>query len=96
MDIDATDFDTIRVSIAHHLAKGIDPRLSLRQVSTITGWKLGNIRRYVYESKSLPVERVGPMALKRVRMKYSAVWNAFRPDGFPDPTKSAALGYRPL
>jgi hypothetical protein len=96
MDIEATDFDTIRVAIAHHLAKGIDPHLSLRQVATITGWKLGNIRRYVYESKSLPVEHIGPMTLKRVRMRYSAVWNVFRPDGCPDPTKSAALGYRPL
>lgn len=96
MDIEATDFDAIRVAIAHHLAKGINPRLSIRQVVTITGWKFSNIKRYIYEAKTLPVEHVGPMELKRVRIRYSDVWNAFHPDGMPDPTKSAALGYRPL
>ena len=88
MDIDATDFDSLKAAIAHHLARGIDPRLSLRQVATITGWKYANLHRYVYDYKSLAVERVGPMTLQRVRVRYSEVWRAFQPDGMPRPKQS--------
>jgi hypothetical protein len=49
-----------------------DPLYSLRQVSHFTGAKLKTVRRWVEEER-IPVERIGPLRLKRVRVKHSVL-----------------------
>jgi hypothetical protein len=49
-----------------------DPLYSLRQVSEFTDTKLRTIRRWVEEER-IPVERIGPLRLKRVRVKHSVL-----------------------
>jgi hypothetical protein len=49
-----------------------DPLYSLRQVADFTDTKLRTIRRWVEEER-IPVERIGPLRLKRVRVKHSVL-----------------------
>jgi hypothetical protein len=49
-----------------------EPLYSLRQVSIFTDTKISTVRRWV-EEKRIPVERVGPLRLKRVRVKHSVL-----------------------
>jgi excisionase family DNA binding protein len=53
-----------------------DPLYSLREVADFTGTKLRTVRRWVNEDR-IPVERVGPLRLKRVRVKHSVLLALF-------------------
>lgn len=49
-----------------------DPLYSLREVSVLTSTPLDTVRRWVLEQR-IPVERIGPLRLKRVRVKHSVL-----------------------
>jgi excisionase family DNA binding protein len=49
-----------------------DPLYSLRQVADFTGTPIDTVRRWVLEGR-IEVERVGPLRLKRVRVKQSVL-----------------------
>jgi excisionase family DNA binding protein len=53
-----------------------DPLYSLRQVADFTGTPIDTVRRWVLEGR-IEVERVGPLRLKRVRVKQSVLLALF-------------------
>jgi excisionase family DNA binding protein len=53
-----------------------DPLYSLRQVADFTGTPIDTVRRWVLEGR-IEVERVGPLRLKRVRVKQSVLLTLF-------------------
>lgn len=54
----------------------MDPMYSLRQVATMTDSTLATVRRWVKYDR-LPVERIGPLKLKRVRVRRSVLIRLF-------------------
>lgn len=50
----------------------IEPMYSLRQVAEFTESKLHTVRRWVAHEQ-IPVERIGPTKLKRVRVRRSVL-----------------------
>lgn len=53
-----------------------DPLYSLREVARLTDTPLATVRRWVLEQR-IPVERIGPLALKRVRVRHSVLLALF-------------------
>lgn len=53
-----------------------DRLLSLRQVADLTDTKLSTVRRWVRDDR-IPVDRVGPLRLKRVRVRASVLVGLF-------------------
>lgn len=66
-----------------------DPLYSLTEVSRLTNTPLSTVRRWVFERR-IPVERIGPLMLKRVRVRRS-VLKAFFPqtENLSNPNQSA-------
>lgn len=54
----------------------IEPLYSLREVATLTNTKIDTVRSWVREGR-IEVERVGPLRLKRVRVKHSVLIQFF-------------------
>jgi hypothetical protein len=54
----------------------VDPLYSLRDVAELTDTPIGTVRRWVQEHR-IPVERIGPLALKRVRVRHSVLVDLF-------------------
>lgn len=53
-----------------------EPLYSLRQVAQVTDTPIATVRRWVLEQR-IPVERVGPLRLKRVRVRHSVLVELF-------------------
>lgn len=53
-----------------------DRLYSLREVADLTDTKIHTVRRWVREQR-FPVIRVGPLALKRVRVRHSVLVELF-------------------
>jgi excisionase family DNA binding protein len=53
-----------------------DRLYSLREVATLTDTSISTVRRWV-EDKRIPVERVGPLVLKRLRVRHSVLVRLF-------------------
>ena len=53
-----------------------DPLYSLREVADLTNTPIWTVRGWVKEER-IPVERVGPLLLKRVRVRQSVLLQLF-------------------
>lgn len=53
-----------------------DPLYSLRQVAKLTDTPIWTVRRWVHEQR-IQVERVGPLHLKRIRVRHSVLVKLF-------------------
>jgi hypothetical protein len=53
-----------------------DRLYSLREVADITDTPLATVRRWVVDDR-IPVERIGPLVLKRIRVRHSVLVQLF-------------------
>jgi predicted site-specific integrase-resolvase len=61
---------------------------SLRQVADMTDTQIETVRRWVRHGR-VPVERIGPLTLKRVRVRHSVLAQLFPHLSLVIPTHSA-------
>jgi hypothetical protein len=54
----------------------IDRLYSLREVADLTYTQIKTVRRWVKEER-IPVERIGPLTLKRIRVRHSVLVEIF-------------------